>query len=161
MHARALAIAAVALVAAVAAQSGPPYSPEAALKTFRVADGFEIELFAAEPLVTSPVAMEVDENGRTFVVEMHGYPLDVGGSGRIRVLHDTDGDGKPDRSTTFAEGLRLPTGIMKWKQGVLVTDSPQVWYLEDSNGDGRADIKREVLTGFALSNPQHTTNSPI
>jgi len=142
-------------------QTAPPYSPAEALETFRIADGFQIELFAAEPLVTSPVAMEVDEHGRLFVVEMHGYPLDVGGSGRVTLLEDTNRDGRPDKSTVFADGLRLPTGIMRWKQGVLVTDSPQVWYLEDADGDGRAEIKREILTGFALSNPQHTTNTPV
>jgi putative membrane-bound dehydrogenase-like protein len=144
-----------------ARSAGPPYSPEDALGTFQIADGFRIEIFASEPLVTSPVAMEVDEQGRMFVVEMPGYPLDTSGSGRVVVLNDSNGDGRPDRRTVFAEGLRLPTGIMKWKKGVLVTDSPQVWYLEDSDGDGRADVKREVLTGFALSNPQHTTNTPV
>lgn len=161
----AIAVAVTALILAggrLSSQApGPPYSPADALRTFRLADGFQIETFASEPLVTSPVAMEVDERGRLFVVEMPGYPLDVGGSGRVVMLEDTDRDGKPDRRTVFAEGLRLPAGIMAWKQGVIVTDSPQVWYLEDTNNDGRADVKRELLTGFALTNPQHTTNSPI
>jgi putative membrane-bound dehydrogenase-like protein len=140
---------------------GPPYDVDRALNTFRIATGFQIEQLAAEPLVASPVAMEVDEHGRLFVVEMPGYPLDVSGSGRIVVLRDTNGDGMPDSRVVFAHGLRLPTGVMRWKQGVIVTDSPQVWYLEDTDGDLRADIKREMLTGFALSNPQHTTNTPI
>jgi putative membrane-bound dehydrogenase-like protein len=160
--ARAL-MAALALLGAslVAQRPGPPYSPRDALKTFRLADNFQIELFAAEPLIADPVAMEVDERGRTYVVEMPGYPLDVGGSGRIMLLHDTDRNGTPDRSTVFAAGLRLPTGIMRWKKGVIVTDSPEVWYLEDTDGDGRADVKRVMLTGFALTNPQHTTNTPL
>ena len=97
---------------------GPPYPPDRALETFRIAAGFQIEVFAAEPLVESPVAMDVDERGRLFVVEMPGYPLDVGGSGRITILADTNDDGKPDRRTVFADGLRLPTGVMRWKQGV-------------------------------------------
>ena len=71
-------------------QGAPPYSPQAALETFRLAAGFRIELFAAEPLISDPVAMEVDENGRTYVVEMHGYPLDVAGSGRVMLLDDAD-----------------------------------------------------------------------
>lgn len=158
---RALPLALVLLAAAVPVRQGPPYSPQDALKTFRLADGFRIEVFAAEPLIADPVAMDVDEYGRTYVVEMHGYPLDVAGSGRIILLDDTDADGLPDRSTVFADGLRLPTGVMRWKRGVLVTDSPEVWYLEDTDGDRRADVKRVVLTGFALSNPQHTTNTPI
>jgi putative membrane-bound dehydrogenase-like protein len=142
-------------------QAGPPYRPEAALSTFRLAEGLQIELFAAEPLISDPVAMEVDEQGRVYVVEMHGYPLDVSGTGRVILLRDADGDGRPDRSTIFADGLRLPTGIMRWKKGVLVTDPPDVLYLEDTNGDGRADIKRVVLTGFARTNPQHTMNTPL
>ena len=142
-------------------QGGPPYTPQEALETFRIVDGFQVELFAAEPLISDPIAMEIDEDGRLYVVEMHGYPLDVSGSGRIVSLVDTDRDGRPDRSTVFADGLRLPTGIMRWKKGVLVTDPPHVWYLEDSDGDGRADVKREILTGFALTNPQHTMNTPV
>jgi putative membrane-bound dehydrogenase-like protein len=147
----------------VARQPGnPPYSPRDALNTFRLADeNLQIELFASEPLISDPVAMEIDEDGRTYVVEMHGYPLDVGGSGRVILLDDRDGNGLPDRSTVFADGLKLPTGIMRWKKGVIVTDSPDVLYLEDTNGDGRADVRRVLLTGFALSNPQHTTNTPV
>ncbi len=143
------------------ATGGPPFSPQAALKTFRLADDFQIELFAAEPLISDPVAMEIDEDGRLYVIEMHGYPLDVGGSGRVMLLEDTDGNGKPDRSRVFVDKLRLPTGIMRWKNGVIVTDSPEVWYFEDSNGDGMADVRRLLLTGFALTNPQHTTNAPL
>ncbi|HET7697113.1 MAG TPA: neutral/alkaline non-lysosomal ceramidase N-terminal domain-containing protein [Vicinamibacterales bacterium] len=142
-------------------QSGPPYDPKAALDTFRIADGFRIELFASEPLISDPVAMEVDEYGRTYVVEMHGYPLDVSGTGRVILLEDTDRDGAADRRTVFADGLRLPTGIMRWKKGVIVTDAPQILYLEDVDGDGRADVTRELLTGFALTNPQHNLNSPL
>lgn len=142
-------------------QAAPPLSATQALSTFRLADGFRIDVFAADPLIASPVAMEIDERGHLYVAEMPGYPLDVSGSGRIKRLSDTTGDGRPDTATIFADGLRLPTGIMKWKNGLLVTDSPQVWYLEDADGDGRAEIKRELLTGFALSNPQHTTNTPI
>ena len=131
------------------------------LATFELPPGFKIELVAAEPLVSDPVAMEIDENGLMYVVEMHGYPLDQGGSGKIKVLTDTDGDGKMDESILFAEGLMLPTGIMRWKQGVLVTDPPHVLYLEDTDGDHRADVKRTVLTGFAVSNPQHNLNTPL
>jgi putative membrane-bound dehydrogenase-like protein len=142
-------------------QSGPPYSPQQALATFRIADGFRIEVYAAEPLVSDPVAMEVDEYGRTYVVEMHGYPLDVSGTGRVVLLQDTNRDGRPDKSVVFADGLRLPTGIMRWKKGVIVTDPPDVLYFEDTNGDGKADIKRQVLTGFARTNPQHGMNTPV
>jgi putative membrane-bound dehydrogenase-like protein len=162
---RGLCLAAVVVLLQAALLSrqggGPPYSPQDALSTFRLAEGFQIELFAAEPLVADPIAMEVDEAGRVFVVEMHGYPLDVSGTGRVVMLADSDGDGKPDRTQVFADGLRLPTGIMRWKRGLIVTDPPDVWYLEDADGDGRAEIKRKILTGFAKTNPQHTMNSPV
>jgi putative membrane-bound dehydrogenase-like protein len=146
-----------------ACQSPDPISPEAraALPGFVLMDGFRIEAFASEPLVADPVAMEIDEDGRIYVVEMHGYPLDVAGSGKVKILEDTNADGLPDKATLFAEGLILPTGITRWKKGVIVTDAPDVWYLEDSNGDGKADIKEKMLTGFARSNPQHNLNSPV
>lgn len=144
--------------------SRPPQhglSPEEALSTFELAPGFQIELVASEPLISDPVAMEIDEYGRMYVVEMHGYPLDKTGSGKIKLLNDTDGDGQMDKSIVFAEGLVLPTGIMRWKKGVMVTDPPNVMYFEDSDGDGKADIRDTLLTGFALSNPQHNVNNPL
>ncbi len=131
------------------------------IPTFKFADSFNIELIAAEPLIGDPVAMEIDENGQLYVVEMHGYPLDLSGSGVVKVLQDTDGDGLPDKSTIFADGLTLPTGIMRWKKGVIVTDAPDVWYLEDTDGDLIADKREIILSGFALSNPQHNVNSPV
>jgi putative membrane-bound dehydrogenase-like protein len=105
--------------------------------------------------------MDFDEDGRIYVVEMHGYPLDIGPSGKVKLLRDTDGDGRPDLTTVFADGLVMPTGVMRWKKGVLVTAAPDILYFEDSNGDGRADIKKVVLTGFPFSNPQHTVNGPV
>ena len=132
-----------------------------ALSTFQVADGFKIEMIASEPLISDPVDMEIDEYGRMYVVEMHGYPLDRSGTGKIILLTDSNGDGIMDNRTIFAEGLDLPNSIMRWKKGVLVTDAPNVLYLEDTNGDGQADIKDTVLTGFALSNPQHNVNNPV
>ncbi len=140
--------------------ASPPYSPQQALSTLRLAGGFQAELLAAEPLISDPVAMEIDDQGRIWVVEMHGYPLDVSGSGVIKLLTDSDGDGRPDQSTVFYDNLILPTGIMRWKEGVIVTDSPDVLYLEDTDGDGKADHREVLLTGFALSNPQHNLNTP-
>lgn len=138
-----------------------PVLPEDALSTFELAPGFKIELLASEPLISDPVDMEIDEYGRLYVVEMHGYPLDKSGTGVIKMLTDTNSDGRMDKSTVFADGLVLPNSIMRWKKGVLITDAPNVLYFEDTNDDGRADIKDTVLTGFALSNPQHNLNSPV
>jgi putative membrane-bound dehydrogenase-like protein len=141
--------------------SGPPHSPEEALASFQLEPGFQIELFAAEPDIVDPVAMEIDENGRIYVIENPAYPLAVDGKlGRVKLLQDTDGDGRADSSTVFADGLTMPTGVMRWKKGILVTDAPDILYLEDSDGDDVADVRRVVLTGFAFSNPQHTVSSP-
>jgi putative membrane-bound dehydrogenase-like protein len=139
----------------------PEVPPEKALATLEVPEGFQIEMIASEPLISDPVAMEIDENGNMYVVEMHGYPLDKSGSGKVKLLSDTDGDGKMDKSVAFAEGLMLPTGVLRWKKGIVVTDAPNVLYLEDTDGDGKADIRDTLITGFALSNPQHNLNNPI
>src|SRR5688572_15019421 len=136
-------------------------TPEQTLATMELAEGFRIEVVASEPMISSPVAMDIDEDGRIFVVEMPGYPLDTSASGRIKLLEDTDGDGRIDRSRVFADGLVLPTGVMRWKRGVLVTAAPDVLYLEDTDADGDADVRTVVLTGFAFTNPQHTVNTPI
>jgi putative membrane-bound dehydrogenase-like protein len=152
----------LALLGGCSRQSGPPYSPQDALKTFRIEEGFRIDPYITEPDIRSPVAMEFDENGRLYVVEDPGYPLNVQGKvGRVILFEDTDGDGKPDRRTVFADKLTMPTGVMRWKKGILVTDAPDVIYFEDSDGDGKADVRKVVLTGFAFSNPQHTVNNPV
>ncbi len=134
---------------------------EHALSTFEVPPGFKIELIAAEPLISDPVDMEIDEFGNMYVVEMHGYPLDVSGNGKIILLKDNNEDGKMDERVVFADNLILPAGVMRWKKGILVTDAPNLLYFEDSDQDGRADIRDTVLSGFALSNPQHNTNNPM
>ena len=134
-------------------------SPEEALKTFRLPEDLRIELFAAEPQITSPVAMAFDENGRAYVVEMNDYPLGPK-SGRIKLLEDTKGTGRIDKVTVFADKLPFPNGVMPFKGGVLVTAAPDLLYFKDTHGDGKADIRQVVFTGFAEANPQHRFNSP-
>ena len=138
-----------------------PVPADEAISTFEVEPGFKIELVAAEPLIADPVAMEIDENGNMYVVENHGYPLDKTKSSKVKLLRDTDGDGRMDASTVFADTLMMPTGVMRWKKGIIVTDAPDVLYMEDTNEDGKADIIKKMLTGFALSNPQHNVNTPV
>src|SRR5436309_3151225 len=150
------------LLLAGCGKSGPPFSQKEAIKTFQLDPAYRIEPFVSEPAVVSPVAMEFDEDGRIFVVEDRGYPLSPEQHlGRIKLLEDTNGDGIPDRSTIFADSLSMPTGVMRWKKGILVTDAPDLLYFEDTDGDGKADVRRVVLTGFAVTNPQHTVNNPI
>lgn len=147
-------------------QTGPvtmdsPVPAKDAVKTFAVEPGFKVELVAAEPLVADPVAMEIDENGNMYVVENHGYPLDKTRSSKVKLLRDTDGDGQMDTSTIFADTLMMPTGVTRWKKGIIVTDAPDVLYMEDTDNDGKADIIEPMLTGFALANPQHNVNTPL
>ncbi len=150
------------IIATGCGRKEPPFTPKEALKTFHIDPAWRIDLFASEPMFADPVAMDIDEDGRIYVVQNSGYPLDTEHAvGKVWLLEDTGGDGKPDKSTLFADKLILPTGVMRWKKGILVTDAPTVWYLEDTNGDGKADVKRAVLTGFAFTNPQHTVNTPI
>lgn len=156
----------IILVACNTKEHGPvaldsPVAPEDAVSTFQIEPGFKIDLIAAEPLIADPVAMEIDEDGNMYVVENHGYPLDKTKSSKVKLLRDTDGDGRMDESTVFADTLLMPTGVMRWKKGIIVTDAPDLLYMEDTTGDGKADIVKRILTGFALSNPQHNVNSPI
>ncbi len=138
-----------------------PVPAKDAVKTFALEPGFKLELVAAEPLVADPVAMEIDENGNMYVVENHGYPLDKTKSSKVKMLRDTDGDGQMDTSTIFADTLMMPTGVTRWKKGIIVTDAPDVLYMEDTDNDGKADIIERMLTGFALANPQHNVNTPL
>lgn len=144
-------------------QPASPFSKSAqdALSTFTIEPGFKIELVASEPLINDPVAMTIDEYGRMYVVEMPGVPFNKSGIGRVMLLTDTNGDGKMDSSTVFADSLILPTGVMRWKKGVIVTDPPNVYYMEDTNADGKADIRNLVLTGFDTSNLEANVNNPI
>ena len=143
------------------AQDGPPYTPAQSMALLEIEPGLRVELVASEPDVQSPVAMDIDEDGRLFVVEMPGYPLDVSPTGRVVLLEDSNADGTLDKRTIFADNLRLPSGIMRHKRGVLVTSPPDLLYFEDVNGDGRADVREVVLTGFARTNPQHAVNHPV
>lgn len=159
-------IAAVMVLAGCQEVSAPtshdgPLTPSEALSSFELEPGFKIELLAGEPLINSPVDMEIDEYGRLYVVEMPGYPLDTSGTGRIKILTDKDGDGQMDASVVFADGLKFPNGILRWKKGVIVTDAPNVLYLEDRDGDGRSDHRDTLLTGFSLSNPHVNVNNPV
>jgi len=132
-------------------------SPEEAMSTFTLNEDFKIELFAAEPFVLDPVEMVFDEQGNAFVVEMPDYPFkpESGpGKGRIRMLSDSNGDGRIDNSTIFADSLLEATSIQPWQGGLIVTAAPNILYLKDTNGDNRADTKELLFTGFFQNNSE-------
>jgi putative membrane-bound dehydrogenase-like protein len=145
-----------------ASPDSPPLSPAESQATIRVPAGYTVELIAAEPLVLDPVAFDWDHQGRLWVVEMADYPLgldDSGASGgRIRVLQDRNGDGAYDHSTLFADGLNFPNGLITWRGGVIVTAAPDILYLEDTTGDGKADKKEVLYTGLTEGNQQLRAN---
>jgi putative membrane-bound dehydrogenase-like protein len=140
----------------------PPMSSADSLAAMRPRPGFSVELVAAEPLLSSPVAFEWDARGRLWVVEMRDYPLGMDGKGkpggRIKVLTDSHGDGHYDKATIFAEDIPYPTGIFPWRDGVIVAAAPEIIFLADKNGGGKADTRIVLFQGFTEGNQQHRIN---
>jgi putative membrane-bound dehydrogenase-like protein len=140
----------------------PPKSPQDSLATMRPRPGFTIELVASEPLIESPVAFEWDARGRLWVLEMPDYPLGMDNHGKpggiLKILTDSHGDGHYDCATTFLEGLPFPTGIMPWRNGVLIACAPDILFAADPEGDGKAAAPRALFTGFKQGNQQHRVN---
>ena len=149
----------------------PATETKEALKTFQVERGFQLELVAGEPLVGDPVDACFDEFGRMYVAEFHGYPYSAeptklhpkgGGKkndGIIRLLEDTDGDGKFEKSTVFADNFEWALSVCCFDGGVFVIGHPHLWYFKDTDGDGKADVRKIVLTGFGKDNVQALANN--
>ena len=140
---------------------GPPKSPAQALAAMTVPEGFTVELVAAEPDLVNPVAMTIDERGRFWVTESLEYPRHQPGPGRdrIKILEDTDGDGKVDKTSIFADGLNIPSGIAVGYGGVWVANAPDILFLQDTDGDGKADKQEVVVTGFGRDDTHELPNS--
>ena len=145
-------------------QSKPPnpaLSPAEAIKKMVVPHDFQVEVVASEPEIVNPVAMTFDERGRIWITESLEYPRCSPGPGRdrVKVLEDTNGDGKADKFTIFAEGLNIPSGIAVGHGGVWVANSPDILFLQDTDGDGKADRREVVVTGFGRDDTHELPNS--
>lgn len=152
-----------ALPSAPAGESVKPLTPEEQMAKFTLADGYQINLFADEKLgVSKPVQFSWDEKGRLYVACSPTYPHTLPGQAPtdyILVLEDTDGDGKADKSSRFAEGLTMVQGVEPGAGGLYVCDFDQILHLTDTDGDGKADVKKVLLSGFGIGDTHQLVNS--
>jgi putative membrane-bound dehydrogenase-like protein len=128
-------------------------SPEESQKLIQVPVDFELQLFASEPDIINPIAMAWDEKGRLWVIETVDYPNEVRdeegvGKDRIKICEDTDGDGKADKFTVFADGLNIPTSMTFANGGLIVSMAPHFLFLKDTNGDDKADVREVIISGW-------------
>jgi mono/diheme cytochrome c family protein/glucose/arabinose dehydrogenase len=152
------------ILASLEIPPSPVLSPEAERETFRTAPGFRVELVASEPLVVDPVAMDWDDRGRLYVVEMRGYMPNLDGEGedapvgRVVILEDNDLDGRMDTSRVFLDGLVLPRAIAVLPEGVLIGEPPDLWLCEVDEEDRCARRRRVGSYAEGRSNPEHQEN---
>ena len=140
----------------------PALAPAESEKQIRLPKGFEARLFASEPEVVNPVAMTWDERGRLWVLELYEYPKGAPkgqkGRDRIKILEDTNADGKADKVSVFAEGYSLATGLALGNRGVYLGVAPDLLFLEDTNGDDKADKTTVLKTGFGMEDRHELLN---
>lgn len=138
-----------------------PRDPQTAAKMMTVPEGFSVEVVASEPDIVNPVAMAIDDRGRFWITESLEYPRREPGLGRdrVKVLEDTDGDGKADRFSVFLSGLNIPSGIAVGHGGVWIANSPDILFVQDTDGDGKADKQEVIVTGFGRTDTHELPNS--
>jgi putative heme-binding domain-containing protein len=136
----------------------PDPDPEIERKSFQLADGFEVNLFASDPILAKPIQMNFDAKGRLWVASSEVYPQIEPGqkaNDKVVILEDIDGDGKADKTSIFAQGLLIPTGVEPGDGGAYVANSTELLHFKDTNGDGKADSRRVVLSGFGTEDTHH------
>jgi len=131
-----------------------PFTPEDSMKFIQVPGEFRLELFASEPDIIKPIAFAFDERGRLWVIETLDYPNEPlngnPGDDKIKILEDTNGDGRADKVTVFADRLNIPTSLAFANDGVIVTQPPHTLFFKDTNGDDKADIREVLHTGWGI-----------
>lgn len=140
----------------------PSPDPELERATFTVPEGFEVNLFAADPLIAKPIHMNFDAQGRLWIASSEVYPQIAPGmpaTDKILMIEDVDGNGVADKTTVFADDLLIPTGIEIGDGGVYVGASTELLHLKDTDGDGKADSQRVVLSGFGTEDTHHILHS--
>lgn len=136
----------------------PDPDPEIERKSFIVADGWEVNLYAADPQIAKPIQMNFDPQGRLWIASSEIYPHIKPGekaNDRILVVVDQDGDGTADSTRVFADGLLIPTGVLPGDGGVYAANSTELLHFSDTDGDGKADRERVVLSGFGTEDTHH------
>ena len=147
----------------------PALSPEDEMRTFSLPPGYRVELVAAEPLLESPTMIDFDADGRLWALELKGFLPDMGGRdsmepiNNVVVLEDTNGDGRMDKRTVFADGLIMPRALKVLDHGVLVGEPPNMWLMKDTDGDLKADTKELVVDTFGNRNGgiEHNANGTL
>ena len=139
-----------------------PLSPEESLKLAQIPAGFELKIFAREPMIVNPIAIGWDHRGRLWVVEAFDYPHKIGTEkprDRIKILEDADRDGVADKVTIFAEGLNICTSVLPMSDGAIATDGKDVVYLVDKDGDDKVDERRVIWSGIGLRDTHACTSN--
>ncbi|MBT5019185.1 c-type cytochrome [Planctomicrobium sp.] len=143
-------------------RSSDPLTAEEELNTFTVPEGFKVQLFASEPEIQKPMNMAFDSQGRLWVSGSNDYPFPnftESATDSIRILEDTDNDGRADKFTTFVEGITIPMGLYPYQDGVIAFTIPNIVFYRDTDGDGKSDTSEVLYGPFDYSRDTHGLNN--
>ena len=140
-----------------------PFNVKGSTERTQVAPDLHLELFAGEPDIAKPIFMAWDERGRLWIAETRDYPHNVKpdgmGNDSIKICEDTDGDGRADKFTVFADHLNIPTGFTFANGGIIISQSPRFLFLKDTDGDDKADVRVEIFTGWGINDTHAQANN--